>query len=673
MPRKLGKVERKLNKVKRLAYRRGVAAQDQMDIHTPPYTGEFGDIQRQVYLEYNLDWNFMRPKIQKWLMRLRLYNNQRRDEEKVGEPLIYDTHQTIMSILTSDKLGVEFGGRQEGEEDQADNLNILAENDYDEMEKDRLDYEWNWDALFFGSGLCLMNDFDTESKTPIPTIIDPTTFIVNPGAKSINGNRAGEGQMLYGGYEVRLTESMMRSNPRTEKNPNGYFNLDRLLKTNDLFSLSGEAARLRREAQGMNDIYTFENSIVENYEYSVLRWFTHITDPATGISSKYIVEVANNRMLPIRVIKLSRSYWPVIQRKFSPIAHDFWGTSVPDLTEDKQRFKAKMLNTAGDTAIADLNGMYLFHEDRFRKTQDFNFKFNKWLPVKGAGPLADAAMPLRTREVSNSVKFVLEYLDNSAKTATATPDVQQGQSSPDQTLGQTNLQLQGVSGRHSLTAKVFGWSEKEFWKHWYFVYDEFYDDSLGAKISSLEGPFGIKWIKIKRKDIITGHTLGPKIKVESRNVSEAAKLREFQLMQGFVQNITQDPRVNLDITYTYRKLGRLIMPKQEVERILPLSIDEYQALEENKKLNDEEMPKVTIEQNHQTHLRVHDSADDNPMTRKHIQIHIYMLMQKRRNPTAFPAMPGEQTPGNPMTPKTPQLQNPAQKIQSPQSSIAQLT
>jgi len=690
MPHKLSSVGKKLKLVKRLAKRRGIPSQDQTDVHLPPYVDENGNqdakftkflgrIQRQVYYEYNLDWNYMRPKIQKWLARLKLYNNQRRDEDKVGEPLIYDTHSTVMAILAQDDLGVEFGGRVEGDQDQAENLNLLASNDKDEMRKEELDYEWNWDAGFFGSGLVLMNDFDTESKTPIPSVIDTTTFIRNPGAKWVNGNRAGEGALLYGGYEVKLTESMMRSNPRTSSNPNGYFNLDALIKTNDLFSLSGEASRLRREAQGLNDIFTFENSVVENYEYSILRWFTHVPDPKTGISSKYILEFANNRMLPIRVIKLTRDFWPLVHKKFSPIAHDWDGVSIPDLTEDKQRFKATILNDLGDIVKAEVKPMYLFHEDRFRKTQDFSIKWGKWLPVKGPGPLTDAAVPMQTKQVSPTVQYVLQYLDQSAQKASATPSLQQGMPAPgEQTGQQSQLQIAGVSTKHSLTAQVFGWAEKEFWRLWYFIYEDHFNAALGEKVTTLAGPFGLnKWIPIKRDDIITGNTLGPTIKIISRSISEAKKLREFQMAQGFIQMVAQDPRSNFNAPYAYRDTAKLIMSKQKAEWMFPLSVDEYTALEENKKLNDEELPHVDINQDHQTHIRVHASAANNPTTKRHIQIHIFMLMQKRANPTAFPQLPGETapgqqgangsvaTPGTPMTPSTPQLMNPAQKIKAP--------
>ena len=640
------------------------------DVHLPPYSGIYSGVQRQIYQEYNLAWNFMRPKIQKWLLRLKLYNNQRKDEDRVGEPLLYETMQTVLSLLYGDRLEIEFKPRQEGEEDQADNLNILKDNDEDEMEKDKLDYEWDWDALFFGRGLCLMNDFDPISKTPIPTIIDPTTFIRNPGAKSVNGNRAGEGQMLFGGYEVKITKSMMLANLRTESNPNGYFNVDEVQRVNDLFSLSGEEERLRREAQGLNDIYTFENSIIDNYEYRILRWFTHIVDEKTGISSKYIVELANNRMLPIRMVKLEKDYWCIIDRSFSPIAHDWDGVSIPDLVEDKQRFKAKMINLAGDTAMADLNGMYLFHEGRFRKTQDFNFKFNKWIPVKGDGSLQDAAMPLRTREVSNSVKYVLDYLTQSSQRSTATDSLMQGAPAKgDQTLGESQIQISAGNQRHSLTAKIFGWSEKNFWKHWYFSYDENFAEELGEKIATIQGAFHPEYIPIKRSSIITGNTLGPGIGIESKMLSEAKKRSEFQALQGYIQMVVVDPAITSDKTYIYRKMGRLIMSKKEVEKMLPLSIDEYQALEENKRLNEKELATVLIDQNHQVHLRVHDSAEDNPTTRRHIQLHIHMLMQKRSSPTAFPMLPGEQ-PGGATTPApTPGVANPIQKMASPANNV----
>jgi hypothetical protein len=39
-------------------------------------------------------------------------------------------------------------------------LTDLAAHDYGVMEKDELDYDWDWDACFFGRGLLLLSEFD---------------------------------------------------------------------------------------------------------------------------------------------------------------------------------------------------------------------------------------------------------------------------------------------------------------------------------------------------------------------------------------------------------------------------------------------------------------------------------------------------------------------------------
>jgi hypothetical protein len=55
--------------------------------------------------------------------------------------LLFTIHQTVLASLYSDRLSVEFNGREEGDEETAENLNSLANYDYDEMEKDSIDYE----------------------------------------------------------------------------------------------------------------------------------------------------------------------------------------------------------------------------------------------------------------------------------------------------------------------------------------------------------------------------------------------------------------------------------------------------------------------------------------------------------------------------------------------------
>jgi hypothetical protein len=182
---------------------------------------------------------------------------------------------------------------------------------------------------------------------------------------------------------------------------------------------------------------------------------------------------------------------------------------------------------------------------------------------------------------------------------------------------------------------------------------------LGVKIARLEGAFGTKWKEIKREDIITGNSMGPDIEVESRTVSEAKKARQLNNFAAIEPLVLQDPQA--DQMYYKRKKSRLILPKDEVERIFPITSDEYEARNENDKLNDNEYVQVTMEQNHVVHLREHASAKDTKATDKHIKAHQYMIMQKRLQPGMFPQMPQDQqanaqqkNPTNPVQQNAPQ-------------------
>lgn len=585
-------------------------------------------LREQVEQEFQLCLTFMRPKVDEWMRRLKLYNNQARDKSKVGYPLVYSIHQIVHANLIGDKLQQTFKPREEGDTDQAENLNCLAEYDITEMEKDQHDESWNWDAEIFGRGLSLFNDFDPRTKTPIPEVLDPTTFLRDPYAISVRGNRNGNGGLRFCGWEVYQTKAELEKNP-------AYFGLDDLKYGNDeITSLTGKSRRARALAQGLPSLADWEN-LTTNYKYGILRWLTHIN------GQPYLTEWGNSRTSLIRIQKLPWDYFPINDRPFSPISHDWDGVSIMDLLEDKQRYGANMMNIAGDIVKADLNGMWIYRGKGFRKNQDFNFKFGKWIEFNGPQALADAAQPLQMKRVSDGVKYVMNWLDVTSQVAAATPSIQQGQAQQGtDTLGENQMILAASENRYSLTAKIYGWSEKRFWYQWYKIYEEYFDKGLGAKIARLEGAFGTKWKEILPKDIITGNTMGPDIEIESRTVSEAKKQRQLNQVQIAAPLVLQDPQA--DQLYFKRKALKLIWPKDEVERMLPTTPDEYEARDENEKLNEEEWVPVKMEQNHIVHLREHASAKENSFSKEHIKAHRFMIMQKRLAPHLFPQMPEDQ-------------------------------
>ena len=576
---------------------------------------------QQIDAEYNSAYLTHKNKLDEGLKRLKLFNNQKRDKDRVGDPLIFTIFNTVFAALYDDKLAVEFGGREEGDEDTADNLNGLAEFDYDEMEKSQHDHDWDWDSLAWGRGLSYFDYFDEETKTPISEVWDPLTFIRDPDAVSVNGNRLGNGAMRFGGREVLLTKETMEE-------AGDYENLNSLKNDTgtSLSSLYEEAKRQRREAQGFSDLFNRQEG-----EYRVLQWFTIIG------GKKYMVELANDRKLIVRKREMGKR-WPIIDRPCFPMAHDWDGVSIFDILEDKQRFRAALLNVYGDLARASLYPMRLYDETKIKKKQDLNFAFNKWIPVDG--PVGDASQLLAHPQGSSAAQFILEFLDQSAQRALATPEIQQGQvSNEKRTATELNLVSSKVDTRYSLTAKIWGWSEKDFWKRWYEIYDRDYPE-VGKKVARLMGAFGPQWRELTRDKIITNSPLGPDIKIESRILSEAKKQRTFQSIMVYAKSfIIGNP--NADMVYLGRKAGHLLFPKDEVERMLPLTIDERQAKEENEHLNENEPQLVRREDNHIVHLRVHAGAKDNEASKIHIKAHEKALMIKRLQPELFPQMPPE--------------------------------
>ena len=107
----------------------------------------------QVGTEYKVAYNNQNAKKDKWEARLKLYNNQKRDDDKVGDTTLFTIHQTVLASLYGDRLTVEWQAKEEGDEEVASNLTDLAENDYEEMGKAQLDYIYDWDTLFFGRGI----------------------------------------------------------------------------------------------------------------------------------------------------------------------------------------------------------------------------------------------------------------------------------------------------------------------------------------------------------------------------------------------------------------------------------------------------------------------------------------------------------------------------------------
>lgn len=569
----------------------------------------------QIQTEYEVGYEFMRPKIEEWLIRLTVYNNQKRDKTAIGDPLLFTAFQTLLASLYDDRLNVEFGPREVGDEEVTENLNLTAEFDYDEMKKNVIDFEWDWDTGFFGNGLLLTQEFDRKRMVMKPQVIDPCTMVRDPRAVGFNGDPNGNNACRFWGREISATKYELEDGP--------YFNIDELKTGKDLKNLLAKAKSKRRKAQGLAEVNDKESELKDNSEYDIIEWYTHLK------GEKYIVAAGNSKTKLIRLNKIKGDKWPAINRKLFPNAHDWDGVSIPDLVEDKQRARAILQNLGLKSAKADVEPMYLFNEERIKNRADLNFGFNKFVRVTGAGAVNDAVQPMNKPAVHQQVSWIMDLLDQSAQRALATPEIQQGiVSKQARTLGELEMVSAKVDTRYSLASKIFGWSEAEFWSNWYFGYKTYFKETIDKKMIRIAGVFGPEVRKLTRDNLIG--EADPDVKIESKIIAEAKRIKDRNAWTGYYQIIVNNPDANR--RFADKELARLNgMKLQQIKMLFPATLDEMEAEMENELLEDGKQARVEIQQDHQTHLIIHMKLEESELRDKHIETHKRAMYLYRQN------------------------------------------
>ena len=312
--------------------------------------------------------------------------------------------------------------------------------------------------------------------------------------------------------------------------------------------------------------------------------------------------------------------------------HASSSVSIPDLIEDKQRGKAVLINLGMESAIADLYPMYLYNKKKIKNKNDLNFEFNKFIGVNGS--VADTMTPIQKSVFHQEVNLILNILDVAAQKAVATPEIGQGvQPRASRTLGESELVMAGSNVRHSLGARIWGWSDRRFWRQWYWLYKKNFKEKIDEKIIRIQGPLAAAWRKLTHSNLIAH--IDPDVYIESAGIVAAKRKEEFQRFSLFSQITMQDPLTNR--RFVFRKMGKILgMKKATMILMFPPTIDELRSEDENQRINDNKLPEVNPLDEDIVHIEIHNKAADTRAKIAHIEAHKQMMMYKKEHPDQFP-------------------------------------
>jgi hypothetical protein len=583
---------------------------------------------RDIYTKYMESFYFLQPRKRRQANQIVLMNNLQRGDENISSTLLLTLFTRTMANLYDDKMQIKFVPNEEIEQKQIDSLNILAQNDYQQMNMKQLDYDWTWDTLFFGRGYMETLRFDVERKIMQPHVINPLSFGYDPFFDNPQDWRYYWKWITKSSTDINrlIKAGIITSIKDASEIPSGI----------DPYLWNYKVIRERAKFVTPQASDTFNGDI-----HQILEFFGYNKD---GEKCIYWVDRDFSKLLYYEVLDLrdgediigpgnqvvkTSSKWPIVVKEAFREPHSSVVFSVADLLEDKHRARSVLLNLAFLAAKDKANPLYQYNPDKVRDvTQLFSRQIYQHIPVDD---VTNAIAPLNTdTALDPSLQAFMNMLNQEASDPVGANIQQEQQKKGKQTATEAAIQQQLSDLAQSLQSKVMQFGLEDFWSAWYHRYKRFTKEG-DEKIATVVGVKGVTFEKIDLGSIRTKYPPGVLIfSAKEAEYKDLVDRRDYmEMLPIFQSTFTPDGMRNF---YKY-----VLMPKfnsldpATIDVLFPDSIDEIKATEENEIMNQGQMPQVLPTDNHEQHLMVHRMAKNSWEKWVHIQWHEEMLsMQKQQ-------------------------------------------
>lgn len=550
----------------------------------------------QIESNYLESWQFLLSRKRRQVNQLVLLSNLQRQDQTIASTLLLTLFNRVLASVYDDKIQVKFLPSQGILQEQLNSYNVLAESDYQEMGKAKIDYDWMWDTGFFGRGYLETYQFDTKRKIMKPHVINPLVLGYDPYMDDPQDWRY---------YWKWLTKSKYQINALIKAGKiTGITSADEIAGGIDPYLWE---YKMRRDAAAKGVQPPIEPAAADVYQ--ILEYFGYDEDGKKCIYwiDKYFSKVLLKEELDLDDMegeegqKLSK--WPIVIKEMFRVPHSSIPFSIADIIEDKHRAESVVLNLLFIGAKDSANPLYWYDPDKVKDVSQFlSRQVDQHIPVEGDGAMAVG--PINTKntfpaEVVNFLTALRSQANDPVGTGVAAAPETGGKGTA--TEAAIDQQLNDMA--QSLFSKVLQFGEQEFWSQWFHRYQK-HGPELKTKMANIVGVKGITSTEIDFSDFDTPYPPGVMVySAKEAEYKNMVKRRDWMsIMPDLQATMTKD---SFDNWMKHVFLPLMIEDPSLIDVMLPKSLEEMKAEEQNQMLSKDENPPVLDTDDHTTHLYIH--------------------------------------------------------------------
>ena len=596
--------------------------------------------------KYEESFEFLQQRKRRQVQQLVLLNNLNRGDQNIASTLLVTLFNRIMSSLYDDKLQVKFLPSQGILQEQLNSYNVLAQSDYMEMGKAKIDYDWTWDALFFGQGYLETLRFNKKRKIMEPSVINPLAFGYDPYFDDVQQWRYYWKWVTKNRAELNKLIKAKVVKAKIEDIPSGVdtYLWDYKIKRDE--AKKGVAMATDTHS---GDVY----QILEFYGYDdkgdKTVWWIDKSFSLELFKQKLDLGDGEQIVAPDGTTIDTGSKWPIVVKQAFREPHSSIQFSIADLLEDKHRAKSVLLNLAYIAAKDRANPIYVYNPDKVTDvTQLFNRQIAQHIPVND---VVEAIAPLnKDNPMDAGLLNFISLLTTEANEPIGTGTVAQPEARKlSNTATEAAIEQQLNDMAQSLQSKVMQFGESEFWSHWFHRYNR-YGEDFGSKMANIVGVKGVKTEEIKMSDFKTDFP--PGVLVYS---AKEAEYKELVLRRDLINLYPQlIPTLGPDGMRNFNKhvfFPKFLQDPSLIDVMFPETLDEMRAVEENEMLKSNKYPPVNQSDDHLTHIYMHQMVmPKTPATWFHIAEHQEYAAKQKYDMMVSSGMVGQNQPQTPNEP-----------------------